>query len=175
MWRARREALRRHDGFSLASAIRPAELTYLLRLARGRRAVFELGTGTAWSAIALALADSHRRIVTYDPSVRPERQAYLALAPAPVRAGIEFRAQPDSDGPRPGELVDLLFIDSLHEREAVLLAFRAWSSALRPGAVVAFHDYDHPSYPGVRAAIEELGLSGSPIGGLFVWHADPAG
>jgi predicted O-methyltransferase YrrM len=173
MWRARRVALNTGDEFSIASAIRPAELATLIELAREARVVFELGTGTAWSALALAVADRRRRIVTYDPSVRAERERYLALVSANDRERIEFRAQPDSDGPLPGEAVDLLFVDSSHERDAVLLAFRAWSDSLRPGAVVAFHDYGHPSYPGVREAIEELGLNGHAVGGLFVWRAGP--
>ncbi len=39
-----------------------------------------------------------------------------------------------------------------------------------PGGAVAFHDYDHPEYPGVREAVEELGLRGQPVGGMFVWR-----
>jgi predicted O-methyltransferase YrrM len=168
MFRARRHALRAGDSFSLASAIRPDELAVLLRLARGRVTVAELGTGTAVSTIALALADPDRRVATCDPCVRPEREAYLALAGAGVRERIEFRAQPDSDGPRPGEAIELLFIDSEHYRESVVAAFRAWRESLVSDAVVVFHDYDHPSYPGVREAVEELGLPGRRVGGLYV-------
>ncbi|HEX4482212.1 MAG TPA: class I SAM-dependent methyltransferase [Solirubrobacteraceae bacterium] len=171
-WRAWRHALRDDDRFSIASAARPAELAQLLALARGRRAVVELGTGTAWSAIALALEDDARRIVSYDPSVRAERHAYLALAGSAARARIELRAEPDSAGPHAGDAaVELLFIDSEHEREPVLAAFAAWRDALAPGAVVVFHDYAHPQYPGVREAVGELSLSGQEVGGVFVWRA----
>src|SRR3954449_10179842 len=48
MWRARRRAVHSDDRFTLASAIRPVEVAVLLRVARGRRSVVELGTGTAW-------------------------------------------------------------------------------------------------------------------------------
>jgi predicted O-methyltransferase YrrM len=171
-WRAWREALRDDDRFSLASAARPAELAQLLSLARGRRVVVELGTGTAWSAIALALDDRARRIVSYDPSVRVERDAYLALAGSDARTRIELRAAPDSAGPHDDDApVELLFIDSEHEREPVLAAFAAWRGALAPGAIVVFHDYAHPRYPGVREAVGELGLSGEEVGGVFVWRA----
>ncbi len=170
-WRARRRALRSGDHFSLASAARPGELRELITLARGRREVVELGTGTAWSAIALACADPRRRIISYDPSVRAERERYLDLAGARVRERIELRAEPDSKGPRSGDQpVQLLFIDSEHERNPVLAAFAAWRDALAPGAVVVFHDYGHPDYPGVREAVQELGLDGSERGGLFVWR-----
>ncbi len=171
-WQAHRHARRSGDRFSLASAARPAELAGLLALARGRQAVVELGTGTAWSAIALALDDGRRRVVSYDPCVRPEREAYLRLTASSVRQRIDLRAEPDSRGPHVGDApVQLLFVDSLHERAPVLDAFRAWRDALAPGAVVVFHDYGHPDYPGVREAVVELGLVGSQSGGVFVWRA----
>ena len=174
LMRARRHALRSGDRFSLDSAIRPRELRALLSLSRGRRAVVELGTGTGWSAITLALGDRARRVRTYDPCVRPEREAYLDRAWPAVRARIELRNQADNLGPPEGEgeRVELLFVDSSHDRESVMGAFRAWRESLVPGAIVAFHDYDHPSYPGVREAIDELGLSGHQDGGLFVWSAE---
>jgi predicted O-methyltransferase YrrM len=172
LWRASRHAHRAGDSFSLLSAARPAELAVLLSLARERRLVVELGTGTAWSAIALALADRARTVISYDPCVRDEREAYLDLAGPGVRARLDLRAEPDTSGPRLGDPpVEMLFVDSLHEREAAMAAFRAWRAALAPGAVVAFHDYGHPDYPGVREAIVELGLSGAQSGGLFVWRA----
>jgi predicted O-methyltransferase YrrM len=170
--RARQYALRNGDQFSLDSAIRPRELRVLLNLSRGRRAVVELGTGTGWSAIALALGDRARRVRTYDPCVRPEREAYLDLSGPAVRARIELRNEADNLGPPKGERVELLFVDSSHDCESVMAAFRAWRESLLPGAIVAFHDYDHPSYPGVREAIDQLGLSGRQDGGLFVWSAE---
>jgi len=157
--------------FSLDSAIRPAELALLVALARGRGRVVELGTGTGWSAIALALDDSRRRVVSYDPVVRPEREEYLAMVRDTVRDRVELRDERDTAGPRPGEAAELLFIDSSHDRESVLAAFRAWRAALIPGSVVAFHDYGHPEYPGVRDAIQELGLVGAETNGIFVWQA----
>jgi predicted O-methyltransferase YrrM len=170
-WRARRHALRSADHFSLASAARPGELAELLALAEGREAVVELGTGTAWSAIALALDDRTRQIVSYDPSVRAEREAYLDLAGRQARERIELRAEPDTRGPHLGDPpVQLLFIDSEHQREPVLAAFRTWREALAPGAVAVFHDYAHPDYPGVREAVVELGLAGWEVGGVFAWR-----
>ena len=170
--RAHRHARRSADGFSLASAARPGELAELLALARGRTMVVELGTGTAWSAIALALDDPSRRVVSYDPSVRPERMAYLKLAGSHARERIELRAEPDTRGPHVGDpSVELLFIDSEHAREPVVAAFGAWRDALAPGAVVVFHDYGHPRYPGVREAVHQLGLAGDERGGVFVWRA----
>ena len=88
-----------------------------------------------------------------------------------VRDRVELRNEEDVSGPRPGEAAEVLFIDSSHDRESVLAAFRAWRAALTPDAVVAFHDYGHPEYPGVRDAILELGLVGAETNGIFVWEA----
>jgi predicted O-methyltransferase YrrM len=167
--RARWLAWRSGDRFSLESAARPHELAQLLAAAHGRASVVELGTGTAWSAIALALDDRRRHVVSYDPTVRGEREAYIDVAGHGVRGRIELRAEPDSRGPHAGDRpVQLLFIDSLHERDAVLGAYRAWRGALAPGALTVFHDFGHPQYPGVREAVAELELSGYERGGLFV-------
>jgi predicted O-methyltransferase YrrM len=172
--RALRAAERAGDGFSLQSATRADELAKLIDLARGRRRVVELGTGTGWTAIALALAATQepREVITYDPIPRPERDIYLRLVPGQVQARIRFVEQGAEEGPRPGTPpADMVFLDSSHERDETLATFRAWEPALAPGAVVAFHDYDEPAYPGVTEAVEELGLRGQVYGHLFIWRA----
>jgi predicted O-methyltransferase YrrM len=167
-WRARRQAERLGDEFSLASATRPRDLAILLRLARTRRRVVELGTGTAWTAIALALADRRRQVVTFDPIARPERAAYLRLAGPQVASRIRLVDAPGERGPDAEEPVDLLYIDSSHDRESVIAEYRAWRPQLRPGAVVALDDYDHEDFPGIREAVAELRLTGERLGTLFV-------
>ena len=170
--RARRRALRASDAFSLDSAARPRELAALLRLAHGHETVVELGTGTAWTAIALALDDDRRTVISYDPHVRPQRDAYLQLAGGRAGERIDLREETDSAGPHPDDApVEVLFIDSSHECQPTVAAFGAWREALAARAVVVFHDYGHPSYPGVREAVEHLGLIGEELGGAFVWRA----
>ena len=134
----------------------------------------ELGAGTAWTTISLALADPERRVIGFDPVVRPERGRYLRLVGPRTRARIELVDAPGERGPGPGQSVDLLFVDSSHEREATIREFRAWQPALTAAALVVFDDYDHPDYPGVREAIAELGLAGERTGTLFVHRAGAA-
>jgi predicted O-methyltransferase YrrM len=167
-WRARRVAWHSRERFSLTSATRARDLAVLLELARERPRVVELGTGMGWTAISLALAEPQCRVSTYDPSAYPERQRYLALVPPRVLARIRFIESPGSAGPDGGGPVDLLYIDSSHERDGTVVELRAWGPALRPGALVVFDDYTHPEFPGVREAIEELGLPGELRGTLFV-------
>ena len=173
--RARRVAVSTEDVFSLQSAARPNELRQLLDLATGHDVVVELGTGTGWTSISLALADPRRRVVTYDPIVRSERERYLELAGRAVRERIELLAEPGEDATPALSSVGFVFVDSAHDRESTVATVAAWRPALRPGGVMAFHDYGHPDWPGVREAVEELGLRGEVVGGLFVWRAPRAG
>ncbi len=76
-WRARRLAWRTGDRFSLTTATRPRDLAVILKLAGQRRRIVERGTGTAWTAIALALADPRREVITYETVPLAERERYL--------------------------------------------------------------------------------------------------
>jgi predicted O-methyltransferase YrrM len=168
--RALIHALRVSDDFAVQSATRAADVALLLELARGRRYVVELGTATGWTTAAFALADPGRSVLSFDPVVQPHRDEYLALVPARARERIELVQKPGVEGPQDAtSAVDLLFIDSTHEREATVAEFRAWRPRLRPSAIVVFHDYDNPAFPGVREAVEDLSLSGDARAGSFVW------
>jgi predicted O-methyltransferase YrrM len=154
------------------SATRPDDLAVLLRLARDRKRIVELGTGTGWTAIALALDDPDRTVTTYDPIYRAEREAYLALAGAGVRSRLTFRDEPGANGPSDTGPVDMLYIDSSHARQDTIDELNVWRPALRPRAIVAFDDFTHPEYPGVREAVRELGLEGTEHGTLFIHRLD---
>ncbi|MFL5781420.1 MAG: class I SAM-dependent methyltransferase [Thermoleophilaceae bacterium] len=170
--RARRLAAREGDEWSLRSATGPESLARILRLARGRKRVVEVGTGTAWTTAALLLADRERHVLSFDPRVWPQRDRYLALAGAGVTARLEVVQAGGEQGPgeRPWR-PDMLFVDGSHDRDLTIATFEAWRPALAGGAIVAFHDYENPEYPGVTKAIEALGLHGEADGDVFVWRA----
>lgn len=168
--RARARARREQDVFSLDSALRPAKLEALLDAAAGRRRVVELGTGTAWATVALAIADPQRTIESWDPVVREQRERYVVLGGPDVRRRITFVEGLGENGPGATTGVDLLFIDSSHEREPTLAEVAAWRPALAPGALIAFDDYGHPDYPGVAEAVADLGADGEERASLFLWR-----
>jgi predicted O-methyltransferase YrrM len=175
-FRARRTAARDGDEWSLKSATKPESLALLLRLAEGRRAVVEIGTGTAWTTAALALADPRRTVVSYDPFVRPERDRYLELAGAGAAGRIELIEAGGEAGPPPeGPAPDFVFVDGSHEKELTIRTFEAWRGALAPGGAIAFHDYGNELYPGVTEALEELGLEGEVERDVFVWRLPSEG
>jgi predicted O-methyltransferase YrrM len=170
--RARRAAAREGDEWSLRSATGPDSLARILRLARGRTRVVEVGTGTAWTTAALLIADRERRVLSFDPKVWPQRDRYLALAGAGVTARLELVRAGGEEGPgeRPWR-PDMVFVDGSHDRDLTIATFRAWRPVLDSGAVVAFHDFENPEYPGVAEAIRELALDGEAERDVFVWRA----
>jgi len=107
-------------------------------------------------------------VMTFDLLDRPERKLYWDLVPPAVRARISFVAAPGATGPQDLRPVDLLYIDSSHEREQTIEELTAWRPVLKPGSVVIFDDFDHPDYPGVRQAVDELGLGGVRRGTVLV-------
>lgn len=50
--------------------------------------------------------------------------------------------------------IDLLFIDADHEYDGVRQDFLQWSPFVKPGGVIAFHDFA-PEWPGVQQAVRE--------------------
>lgn len=159
------------DRWSLDVATRPRELGEVLRLARGRRLVVEVGTATAWTSLALALADPDRRVVSFDVEVRAHRERYVRLVGGAVRARVDLRLGPGERAPDDVRDIELLFVDGAHDEASNVVVFEAWRQRLAPGALVVFHDFGDPAYPGVAAAIERLGLQGRSTGRLFVWRA----
>ena len=160
------------DRFTLASATRPHDLETLLALAEGSRTVVEVGTGPGWSALALAVADSQRRVISFD--LEPRRaETYARLVAPSVRERVTFVLTAGAEGTRQAEAVDFLFIDSSHELDETVATFEAWRPKLAPGAVVVFHDYGDPQYPGVKQAVTQLGLDGEVSGDVFIWRAGP--
>lgn len=52
-----------------------------------------------------------------------------------------------------GEKLDFVFIDGRHTFGDVMADIELWRQIVRPGGIIAGHDYMHESYPGVTRAI----------------------
>jgi predicted O-methyltransferase YrrM len=52
--------------------------------------------------------------------------------------------------------VDMVFIDGDHRYETVLRDIRKAWKLLRPNGLLCGHDYEHPGWPGVKKAVDEL-------------------
>jgi len=56
--------------------------------------------------------------------------------------------------------IDFLFIDADHACDAVLADITAWRSKVKPGGMIAGHDYKNPDHPGVEEAVTSYFGSG---------------
>jgi predicted O-methyltransferase YrrM len=69
-----------------------------------------------------------------------------------------------------GELMDLVFIDALHDYESVMQDISLWWPHVRKGGVLAGHDFNH-KWPGVeRAVADHFNLMGVGVGFDSVWY-----
>jgi len=168
--RASLRALRLDDRWSFWSTLPPRELSVLVELIRDRQAVVELGTGTGWTAAVLALSEPHRVVRTYDTLEKPHRAAYLALADPEARRHIVLLKGRGEEAEPPSDPIDLLYVDSNHDRNVVRRSFERWRDTIACGGFAAFDDYANDNYPGVREAVSELGLQGRTVGRLFIWQ-----
>lgn len=132
-WRAWRLGARLGDEFGRGSSTRPEKLATVLKLAGDGRYVVELGTAQAWTAISLALACPDRQVVTYDPFERLEPHKYMGLVPEHVRRRVNVLIASGQDGPPTDQPVDLLYIDSTHERADTIRELEVWRPVLREG------------------------------------------
>ncbi len=167
-WRAWRLGSKLGDEFGPVSATRPPRLAALLSLAENRHYVVELGTAAGWTAISLLIADPRREVLSYDPFERRGPYLYLQLASPSVRNRLSLVLARGDEGRQVDRPVDLLYIDTTHECADTIRELQAWRPALREGALVVFDDFTHPEFPGVREAVQQLGLDGEERDGLFV-------
>jgi predicted O-methyltransferase YrrM len=169
--RASKLAAERDDGWATLSTQRAMGVHNLLKLAKGRRNVVELGTASGWTAAALALTDDARTVTTFDPTDRPNRADYWGLLEPSVQERITYFEEDGALGAKRVKNVDFMFLDSSHDYEPTVAEFNAWRPQLAPGAVVVFDDFGHPAYPGVARAVRELELTGEAAVGHFIWRA----
>jgi hypothetical protein len=53
-----------------------------------------------------------------------------------------------------GHALDFVFIDGRHTFGDVMADIELWGMMVRKGGIIAGHDFNHPSYPGVTRAVE---------------------
>lgn len=51
--------------------------------------------------------------------------------------------------------IDMVFIDGDHRYETVVKDIKKAFELLKPGGLISGHDYGHPSWPGVKQAVDE--------------------
>src|SRR5919198_6560552 len=136
--RADATAARIGDSASSQSALAPRDLARLLEIVADHEEVVQLGTGGAWTAIALALGDEVRQVIAFDPVIRIERVQYLELVRPGVRARIDFRPEPFEHAPRAVADRALVVVDGSRGEDDPVVYLSA-QEIVRPGGTVVVH------------------------------------
>ncbi len=150
------------DGWLYAS-----EGKALSRLAKDKR-VLEIGSYCGLSTVCMARTANH--VTTYDThdgrGTPYPRDTYQALIRNLERYGVADKVAAVRDeltrtyGATPN--YDLAFIDGAHDAESVSRDAAIALKLLRPGGLLAFHDYT-AAYPGVTSAVADLVAQGGRI------------
>ena len=115
-----------------------------------------VGAGHGTSSLAMAEACPDAEIYTIDGNIgfmKCETDTFNL-------AGIKHPHQIHTNSHDPDFIfehkADLIFIDADHREEEVRADILKWLPYVRKNGIMAFHDYDHPNYPGVKLAVDEL-------------------
>lgn len=146
------------DGPKVSTSLTDAEANMLRLLAAGAD-VLEVGSAYGFSAIVMALAGA--QVVAVDPHAWLNSHGTMTanIDAYQVRDNVDIRRGPSqtvlSALTAEGRMFDLIWIDGDHAQAAVERDVTLALPLLRPGSgVLACHDWDEDTCPGVRAALE---------------------
>lgn len=152
----------------VAGWLTPEEGAELARLAAGK-SVLEVGAYCGRSTICLAQAA--RQVATVDTfdgrgtahpgDTRPKFEENVRRYGVADRVAV-YEGEAAEVLARLPPVYDLVFIDGSHDRESVLRDAGLAAAVLRPGGLLAFHDYGDTDH-GVTAAVDELVGGGAEV------------
>lgn len=132
----------------------PRELTWLHATAGAMANIAEIGSLHGRSAYAL-LSGCPGPVYCIDPWDDVADESYASFLGACGRFP-NLRAvrglSPAAAALVPD--VDMVFIDGAHDYDSVVADIAAWLPKAR--RLICGHDYNHPGYPGVKAAVDEV-------------------
>lgn len=148
------------DGPPINTSLTSAETAELQRLAKDGD-VLEIGSAYGYSTCALALVADH--VVAVDPhtghgsffELQANLNAYGVYDKVTIYREMSQVMLPRLAAP-PEMRFDLVWIDGDHTAEVVEHDVTWALKLLKPGGVLACHDYDEVTCPGVRQALDKL-------------------
>jgi predicted O-methyltransferase YrrM len=164
------------DGPPINTSLTAAETAELQRLAKDCE-VLEIGSAYGYSTCALALVA--KSVTAVDPHITHGsfyvQDANLKAYGVRPKVGVyKHRSQdilPRFAAIGPPYRFDLVWIDGDHTAEVVEHDVTWALKLLKPGGVLACHDYDEVTCPGVRQALDKLfGGPGELTDTLAVYH-----
>jgi hypothetical protein len=160
-------AVRRNDRWTLDRVPPAEELAQLLEIATGSERVVEIGAQTGWTALALAVSDERRSVISFrrpGASQGPGRYAHLVDASVRARVGSREQRVERVPGAMPGP-ADLAHVDLSQPYADMYAALVAAGLIVRPGGLVVARG---GRVLETRALIEELDLEATVVDGMVV-------
>jgi len=129
--------------------------------------IVNIGACFGTSTLAMLEARPDAFIFSIDINVCPKEPEHLGLAGVEARRVVRCLGKSQEIGRYwPERSADLVFVDGGHAYQGVLADIFAWTKTVKPGGLIAFHDYGQESLPGVRQAVDEVFGDVEPL--LFV-------
>lgn len=142
--------------------LHPEEGRELAELAKGQR-VLEIGSYCGLSTVCIArTAESVTAVDYFDGRGTPSPGDTLPEFNRNIeRYGVADKVTAvHADDSIPLPAYDLAFIDAAHDYDSVAADIKRCLEVLKPGGLLAFHDFKHPSHPGIEEAVDELLIDG---------------
>lgn len=130
--------------------------------------VVNIGASFGTSTLAMLEARPDAFILSVDVRLCPDEQKHLEMAGADRSRVVRLLCRSQDLGKHwPAHFkVDMVFVDGAHDYNGVVADGTLWQRAIKPGGIIAFHDYGTPSLPSVARAVDHLFGDQEPL--LFV-------
>lgn len=157
----------------------PSELGWLYDTFKHSKAHVEVGTYCGRSLLASCGAmDPGALVVAVDNDqeawsadwVIVVREATIKLIPVPVHKMVTGSLEAALECHRLGLMFDSVFIDANHHYAECCADIEAWRALLKPGGILAGHDY-WPVHTGVMDAVNRLVPGFEVVPGTRIWWA----
>lgn len=145
----------------------PEEGQHLAKIASGNR-VLEIGSYCGRSTVCMARTATEVACVDYfdgRATPTPDLPTFARFQRSLNDYGVSDKVttyHPDNDE-LPSGYFDIAFIDGDHHFDAVMRDIEKASRALKPGGLLAFHDYQNGVDPDVTAAVDSLLENGGQL------------
>lgn len=127
--------------------------------------IVNIGAGTGTSSLAFAESRRDAKIYTVDISdggplggMENEVNAFNDTNDSGLTLPTQIVGDSKSIGKTWREPADLVFIDGDHSYQGCLGDIQAWRKHVKPGGLLALHDYDRDVWPDVARAVEDSKL-----------------
>lgn len=119
--------------------------------------VVNIGAGFGTSALTIVEARADAFVFSIDVCERPDEELHLRQAGLwEQHRVVRILGRSQDAGARWPWPVAMVFVDGDHSQDGVMADARAWLPAIRPGGIIAFHDYGRASLPSVAWGVDAV-------------------